>query len=283
MSTTWSCAMRPCGCFTTEMREELRPVTSAILFDLDDTLVADEAATTDAFLAASLLAQARHGIDPTALTNSVRRQAQRLWRAAPTITYCRAIGISSTEGLRARFSGDDPNLVALRAWAPTYRQTAWSAALGELGVADLALADNLAAALVEERGRRNWVYPDVVPALNALRASYRLALVTNGSPDLQRAKLMESGLADYFDAVIVSGEIGAGKPEARPFALALDALGVTHTQAIMVGDSYDRDIIGGRNVGLRTAWLRRQTTLLEEAREYAGIQISDLYQLSALL
>lgn len=231
--------------------------TTAVLFDLDDTLVADDAATEAAFLAACAPARAVYGLDPPALAQTVRRQARRLWRAAPTIGYCRAIGISSSEGLRARFPGDDPPLAALRAWAPAYRREAWSGALAEHGVRDPAFAERLAAAFVAERGARHLVFPDVVPALTALQSRYRLALVTNGSADLQRAKLAGAGLARYFDATIVSSEVGAGKPAPRPFLAALAALGADPTAAVMVGDSLERDIAGAQRAGLRAVWLDR--------------------------
>ncbi len=98
---------------------EARPyIDRAILFDLDDTLIEDAAANAAAFRDACVLARDKHGLDPTALATAVGRVAGQLWRAAPTIGYCRAIGISSTAGLRAAFTGDDPPLARLRDWAP---------------------------------------------------------------------------------------------------------------------------------------------------------------------
>lgn len=256
---------------------------AAVLFDLDDTLVADDAATEAAFLAACVPARARHGLDPATLAAAVRRHARRLWQAAPTIGYCRAIGISSTEGLRAGFTGDDPNLATLRAWAPTYRHEAWSTALADCGVRDAALAEELGAAFIAERGARHWVFADVAPILTALRRTHRLALVTNGSPDLQRAKLAGAGLAPYFDAVIVSGEVGAGKPDARPFALALAALGADRTRAVMVGDSPERDLAGARNAGIAGIWIDRRGTPDVADSSMPEPRIGDLHQLLPLL
>ncbi len=254
-----------------------------LLFDLDDTLVADDAATEDVFLAACALARSRHGLDPAALTAAVRRHAQPLWQAAPTLGYCRTVGISSSEGLRARFTGDDPHLATLRAWAPTYRREAWSAALADHDVRNTALAEELATAFVAERGARHWVFSDVVPTLARLRPAHRLALVTNGSPDLQRAKLTGAGLAPYFDAVIVSGEIGAGKPDARPFALALAALRVDQGQAVMVGDSLDRDLAGARNAGITGVWIDRSGSATVDDHPIPASRIRTLHQLPPLL
>lgn len=257
--------------------------TTALLFDLDDTLVADEAPTEEAFLAACALARARHGLEPADLARAVRHRARELWRAAPTSAYCRAIGISSGEGLRARFLGVDPRLAALRAWAPGYRRAAWSGALAGLGVRDDALAEELALRFVVERGARNRTFPGVLPLLAALRPAYKLAIVTNGAPDLQREKIAGAGLGAHVDAVVVSGEIGAGKPDPLPFAVALAALGATAGAALMVGDSYERDIVGARNAGLRGIWLDWEGRFSSQEDTVPAPRIGDLRELLALL
>lgn len=256
---------------------------AAVLFDLDDTLVADDAATEAAFLAACDQARLRYGLDPRALMGSARRHARRLWQAAPTIAYCRAIGISSSEGLRARFTGDDPRLAALRAWAPIYRRGSWSRALADHGVDDAAFAEELAALFVAERGARHPVFPDVAPVLDALARTHRLALVTNGAPDLQRAKLAGAGLDSCFDAIVVSGEVGAGKPDPAPFALALAALGAEPAAAAMVGDSLERDIAGARGAGIRGIWLDRTGAGRPTGGVVPDARIGDLHQLLAVL
>jgi len=110
---------------------------------------------------------------------------------------------------------------------------------------------------VVARNARNLVYPDVVPTLLALARDHGLALVSNGAPDIQRAKRAASGLAPHFAAVIVSGELGAGKPDPRPFRAALAALGVAAGRAVMVGDSPERDVVGARDAGLRAILLDR--------------------------
>ena len=65
----------------------------------------------------------------------------------------------------------------------------------------------------------------------------RLALVTNGASCLQREKFAASGLADRFDAVVVSGELRTAKPDPAVYAHALDAVGARPGDAVMVGDS----------------------------------------------
>lgn len=253
------------------------PIRS-ILFDLDDTLVVEGAAADAAFLATCERADEKHGIDPEALHQSVRYHARELWRASTTITYCRAIGISSWEGLWARFFGSDPNLKRLRAWAPTYRRKAWFSALADHGVSDLSFAEELSATFLLERRARHTLFSDVEDSLTHFREIYQLALVTNGAPDLQREKVQGANLAQYFNTILISGEVGVGKPDCRIFGLALNALAASPSETAMVGDSLTRDILGAQRAGLKGIWLNRSGS--EAADQVTpDVQITSLSQL----
>lgn len=127
------------------------------------------------------------------------------------------MGISSWEGLWCRFEGDGPDECALRDWSPTYRQEAWSLALADQGVEDNSLAGELGGLFGVERRARHEVFADAEGTLEQLKESHSLALVTNGAACLQREKLAASGLAGYFDAVVVSADIGAAKPDVSVF------------------------------------------------------------------
>jgi putative hydrolase of the HAD superfamily len=230
---------------------------SALLFDLDETLVVEEPAAVAAFEATARAAADRHGVDAAALAAAARSRARELWRAAPTYGYCLRIGISSWEGLWCRFEGDEPDVRSLRAWAPTYRREAWRLALGEQGVEDAELAEELGERFGTERRARHEVFADALAALRELRVSHALALVTNGASCLQREKLAASGLSDYFDIVVVSGEFGVGKPDTSIFRHALSQLGSDADGAVMVGDSLARDVDGALAAGLDAVWVNR--------------------------
>jgi putative hydrolase of the HAD superfamily len=120
-----------------------------------------------------------------------------------------------------------------------------------------ALAELLAASFQEERRARHIVFSDARPALEDLRQTHKLALVTNGAPDLQREKIEGADLARYFQAVTISGEEGVGKPDERIFALTLERLAVPPQAAVMVGDSLRRDIAGAQRAGLKAIWVNR--------------------------
>ena len=230
---------------------------TTILFDLDDTLVIEEASADAAFLATCEHAREKHGIDPKVLHQAVRHHAGELWRASATITYCRAIGISSWEGLWARFLGNDPNLKSLRMWAPTYRRETWFRALADHSVSDVSFAEQLSTAFMSERRARHILFSDVEGTLTNLRETYQLVLVTNGAPDLQREKIQGAKLGQYFDEILISGEVGIGKPDSRIFTLVLEALDVSPSQAVIVGDSLTRDIFGAQQAGIKGIWLNR--------------------------
>ena len=97
-------------------------------------------------------------------------------------------------------------------------------------------------------------YPGVPAALERLRAAVPIALVTDGQPAIQRAKLNISGLIDMFDAVVLSDELGRQhrKPDPLPFRTALDALGVEPQHAAFIGDRPETDIVGAAALGMLT-------------------------------
>ena len=254
----------------------------AILFDLDDTLVVEEASAEEAFLATCEYAHEKYGVNPERLHQSVRRCARQLWSASPTITYCRAIGISSWEGLWAQFLGDDSNLKVLHAWAPTYRRESWSHALAEHGIHDLPFAEQLATTFQRERRTRHVIFSDAIPVLENLQGTYRLGLVTNGAPDLQHEKLNGTKLGQYFDEIVISGEVGIGKPDPRIFTLALNALGGQPTEAVMVGNSLERDIAGAQGAGIQGIWLNRSEDNYD-GRIIPDVEIANLNELYDVL
>jgi putative hydrolase of the HAD superfamily len=226
-----------------------------ILFDLDDTLIYEMASEKEAFAAACGVARKRIGLDAEALQAAVRRSARDLWRAAPTYAYCNAIGIASWEGLWGRFTGGDPNLRALREWAPFYQREAWRRALAAMGHDGAELAAELSSVYQRERRQRHVPFPDTIETLQRLRHGRKLGILTNGAPDVQREKIDAAGLSDHFDAIVISGEVAVGKPDPRVFALAVERLGATPAESVMVGDSLERDVAGARGAGIRAVWV----------------------------
>lgn len=231
-----------------------------IFFDLDDTLI-HEAATDDGVIdeIADLIWPGRR-LAPGALAEAVRTARRELWQQSGELTYCQRIGTGSSEGLYGDYSGDDPHLQALARYLreTDYRDRVWSRALGSLGVDDPSLAEKFARAYAETRRARHVQLPDALPALLRLAPVFRLGLITNGAPKIQRLKLEGSGLAGYFDPVVISGDLGVGKPDPAIFRYALEKAGVTAESALMVGNSLHHDVAGALAVGLRAIWVNRE-------------------------
>lgn len=254
----------------------------ALLFDLDETLIVDEQAVVEALVATAGLARERHDIDSSALATATRTRARELWRTGPEHAYCVSIGITSSEGLWCRFEGDQPETHALREWAPGYRRDAWRLGLADQGVIDGLLAEELGVRFGVERRLRHEVFDDVVAALDELSESAAFALITNGASDLQREKLEASELGDRFVAVVVSAEFGIGKPDPTIFEHALAQLGADKHDAVMVGDSVERDVDGAVAAGLRGIWINRFGEPRPDGRADL-VEISTLTELQAAL
>ena len=259
-------------------------MTPVLLFDLDDTLVPEEAYAVAAFEAtAAIAAERRAAIDAGELARGARIRARELWYETPAHPYAARTGISSWEGLWCRFEGEHRDLAWLRDWAPEYRRTAWAAALADHGVEDPELAAELGERFVAERRALADPYPDSAPALEELGRSHELAVITNGASCLQREKLAGTGLGDNFGAIVVSGDLETAKPDPAVFIHAVERLGGDPAGAIMIGNSIHSDIEGALGAGLAGAvWVNRDgadaSGLPEEVPE-----ITDLSGLAAAL
>jgi putative hydrolase of the HAD superfamily len=229
----------------------------AILFDLDNTLLLEDEATEVALRQTSEHAARRAGIDARLVETAAREAAESLFGAAPVFAYSEAMGIWWGEALWGDFAGEGSDLAALRAFVPPFRREVWTRALAAAGADDPQLADELTLSYPTLRRAIRALDPEAEATLEDLGRDHELALVTNGAPDVQREKLARSGLGGHFAAIVISGEVGAGKPDPRIFRAALDLLGVASADAIMVGDSLERDVAGARRAGIRSIWLDR--------------------------
>lgn len=199
------------------------------------------------------------------------------------VAYCDTIGISPTECLWGAFSGDSAPMKALARWAATFRSECWFRALADIGITNRVLAEELAARFMQERGACHIVFPEVEEVLKTLQESYQLALLTNGAADMQRDKIAGSHLEPYFKTIVISGEVGIGKPDPQIFRLALTPLAAQPSEAVMVGDSLFRDISGAQQTGIKAIWINRCGMNEPEAAIIPDAQITSLTRLPAVL
>lgn len=229
----------------------------AILFDLDDTLAVDEAVSHETFAHVAAQASSRFGADPVVFAGDAMAIARELWSAGECRPYCRSIGISAFECLWGGFAGETPELRALRSWAHAYREEVFAKALErQSGQAPSDAAAFLATEFASTRRARQRLMPGAKELITELSGTHAVALLTNGAPDLQREKIAATGMESLFKAIAVSGEHGVGKPKPEIFYRLLSELGVSAAEAVMVGNSLERDIAGARNAGIRSIWIR---------------------------
>ena len=107
------------------------------------------------------------------------------------------------------------------------------------------------------------VFPEAVSVLDALRATHRLALISNTQgqagggghrlsafPELERA----------FECIVIAGENGIpAKPDAEPFVHCLRRMKLDPGECVYVGDDYRFDVCGSRDVGMRPVWLKHHS------------------------
>lgn len=255
----------------------------AVLFDLDDTLIVDEAVSKEAIKNTANHATELFGTNSLLFQASLTKIALALWKEGACHTYCRNIGISFHECLWGEFLGDAPELVSLRKWAQRYRVEAFDATLREQGIVDAEAARNLSQVFATSRRRLQRPMPNAKETVVRLKSLCKVALLTNGAPDLQREKIAASGLEAHFDGIAISGEHGIGKPRREIFELLLKKLEVPASCAVMVGNSLERDIAGAKNARLAASIWLRVAGSEEQADVIPDYTISGLHEIPVLV
>ena len=93
--------------------------------------------------------------------------------------------------------------------------------------------------------------------LDGLRGRYRMGLVTNGLKEVQRPRLANTGLAGYFEFIVISDEIGVAKPHAGFWDHAYAQMdGTDKSRVLVIGDNPNADVGGALAYGFRACWLR---------------------------
>lgn len=122
------------------------------------------------------------------------------------------------------------------------------------------LSDDLAVRVADRftayREEEMFVFPGAHDAIDALKArGIKLALVTNGAADTQRAKVERFELAHRFDHIQIEGEHGFGKPEERAYLHAMQTLDVTAADTWMIGDNLEWEVEAPQRLGIYSIWI----------------------------
>ena len=219
----------------------------AIFFDLDDTLVDDAA--------------------------SYRLSIERLCQDfAPTFDH---------ERLRTAY-----DMLSSDFWPAgdltAFREALWRRALERCGY-DTSLAPAVRESYLRHRVESTQALPGVVEVLDALAGRYRLAVITNGGGDIQPQRLQHLGLDRYFELILASTDVNAGKPDPAIFEHALARLNLDAAATWHVGDSLSSDVAGALNAGLTAVWLNRHARERDATHPTPHHEITSLTELLELL
>jgi putative hydrolase of the HAD superfamily len=118
------------------------------------------------------------------------------------------------------------------------------------------LAIRLANRFTAYREEEMFVFPGAHDAIDALKTrGVKLALVTNGAAETQRAKVERFALTHRFDHIQIEGEHGFGKPDERAYLHAMHILGVTAPETWMIGDNLEWEIEAPQRLGIYAIWM----------------------------
>ena len=237
-----------------------RQRVQALCFDLDGTLLDGSGLQTAIHRTCEQRAVLRPGLDMARLVAANRAVWQDYWPEVEDLWTHGAL---------------DGAAVGYEAWRRTLRAC---------GCTDEAVVYR-AVQIHRQLERATYRLFDDVHALFTLlrRVGVPRALITNGASDTQRDKLRVLGVEDWFDAVVISGDVGRAKPDAAIFRLALNQLAAAPEQVWHVGDSLTTDVAGAQVAGLTAVWLNRSGRARRASDPAPDVEIASLAQLLALL
>ncbi len=102
------------------------------------------------------------------------------------------------------------------------------------------------------------LYDDTVAVLEALKSKYKLGIIANQMFGSEK-RLENFGIRKYFDVIVASAEEGVEKPDIRIFEIALERAGIEASEAVMVGNRIDNDIVPAKKMGMKTIWVKQGT------------------------
>lgn len=129
------------------------------------------------------------------------------------------------------------------------------APVSKFGITDPEYAKRLNDDFLERTTRKTGLIDGTMELLEYLKPKYRMHILSNGFTEVQHKKIGNSGLRPYFDTVILSEEAGVNKPHPGMFTHALERAGARREQTVMIGDSWEADIVGAYRSGIDQIWL----------------------------
>jgi len=116
----------------------------------------------------------------------------------------------------------------------------------------IAIIDEMADSYIDELPIDNHLFEGALDILEYLSKKYSLHIITNGFEEVQYKKIKNSGIKNYFKTITTSEEVGVKKPNPVIFMKAMEKASTKSESSIMIGDSFEADVLGAENIGMQT-------------------------------
>lgn len=139
------------------------------------------------------------------------------------------------------------------------------------------VAEKLNDTFLELLPNKTTLIENAIEVLDHCKSKYPLHIVSNGFYEIQLKKMKASGILVYFDHIVTTEKAGARKPSKQIFDFALNAAKCDPSNAVMIGDSYEADVLGAQQCGIKAIYFA------EENKQNHTHHITNLLQLKAIL
>jgi putative hydrolase of the HAD superfamily len=114
--------------------------------------------------------------------------------------------------------------------------------------------------------------PGALELLKMCKPHFKVYMITNGFNEIQTIKMKAAGIDQFFESVIYSEDLGIKKPHPEIFQLAMQRAKCLASEALMIGDDWDADMVGAMGVNMDQAFLASTEDQLNEIRIADGLK-----------
>ena len=113
---------------------------------------------------------------------------------------------------------------------------------------------------------------ELVAFIRSLKGPYKIGMITNAWPDTRQWMEEDARIADAFDHIVASSEVGMVKPTREIYLLSLEGLGVQPDEAIFI-DDFTENIEGAEALGMHGIHFQDPIEVIQSIRERLGISV----------
>ena len=197
-----------------------------------------------------------------------------------------ALGVSSSTKFYLKFNEINHQLwdkyEAGRISQPELRHSRFRLIFSQLGIDNHSICDEISETYIHISSKKHHLLPNAHETLGYLFPKYPMHIITNGFDEIQSIKMDAGKIAHFFQEVITSQNSGYKKPDSRIFEYALKKIKAVPQECLMIGDSFQSDIVGATRAGIDSVFFnpdqRNQDISIKPKYE-----IQDLCELKGIL